>query len=67
LGKYNIFLYEKNIYDRSAEQVKTAVIDLILLSKTKYILGSNWSTFTEIAHRLGGGDKKLKLAGVDFK
>ena len=49
LKKYNIVYMKKTVYDRSVEQVKSAVVDLILLSKTKYILGSNWSSFTEIA------------------
>ena len=60
----NIVRYKRKLYDRSVEQIMTAVIDLWLLAKTKYILGSNWSSFTEIAHRLNG--KQLKLAGVDF-
>jgi len=64
MDKYKIISTEKVVYDRSKEQVKSAVIDLILLAKTKYMLGSNWSSFTEIAHRLSG--KPLKLAGVDF-
>lgn len=60
-----IFVYtNKNVFDRSIVQVQNALLDLILLSKTKEILGSNWSTFTEIANRLGG--KKLRLAGKDF-
>jgi hypothetical protein len=64
LNQYKIIHTEKHVYDRSVNQVKTAIIDLILLSKTKYMLGSNWSSFTEIAHRLSG--KPLKMAGVDF-
>jgi Glycosyl transferase family 2. len=54
----------RTIYDRSLKQLKYAVIDMILLSRTKYLLGSNWSTFTELAQKLG--NKKLYLAGVDF-
>ena len=66
LKKYdnNIIYMQKNVYDRSLEQIKGAVIDITLLSKTKYILGSNWSSFTEIVSRLSG--KKTKLAGIDF-
>jgi hypothetical protein len=64
LNKYRLIYTEKKLFDRSIEQVKTAIIDIELLSKTKYILGSNWSSFTEIAHRLSG--KQLKLAGLDF-
>jgi hypothetical protein len=64
LKKYNIISFKKDVYDRSQAQIKTAVIDLALLSKTQYILGSNWSSFTEIAHRIHGG--QLKLAGINF-
>lgn len=60
----NIFYFKRDCYDRSVEQIKSGLIDLLLLSKTKYIMGSNWSSFTEVAHRMCGG--KLKLAGVDF-
>lgn len=60
-----IFYTKKNVYDRSLEQIKSGLIDLILLSKTQYILGSNWSSFSEMALRLSG--KQMKLAGVDFK
>lgn len=64
LNKYNISYVNKIIYDRSLEQVKTAIVDIMLLSKTKYLLGSNWSSFTEIVGRLSG--RKTKLVGVDF-
>lgn len=55
---------DKIVFDRSKIQVQNAVVDLVLLSRTKEILGSNWSTFTEIAYRLSG--KKLRMAGKDF-
>jgi hypothetical protein len=60
----HIIYIKRNCYDRSQAQIKTALIDLILLSRTKVIWGSNWSSFTEIAHRMGG--QQLRLAGVDF-
>ena len=61
----DVFVFTKKVvFDRSVEQVQNALVDLILLSKTKEILGSNWSTFTEIANRLGG--KKIRFAGKDF-
>ena len=63
--KYDIIYTPKTIYDRSCKQIQSAVLDLILLSKCQYILGSNWSSFTEIAHRLS--NKQLKLAGINFK
>lgn len=59
-----IATYDREVYDRSIEQVQSGLIDMILLSRTKFILGSNWSSFTEIAFRMSG--IVLKLAGVDF-
>jgi hypothetical protein len=54
----------RSTYDRSKEQIRSAVIDVYLLAATKSLLGSNWSTFTEIAQRMGG--QKVSLASVDF-
>lgn len=50
--------------DRDSECVKYAVIDMYALSSTRKLLGSNWSSYTEMAERLGG--LKAKLAGLDF-
>lgn len=44
--------------------VRFALIDILALSKTKMLYGSNWSSFTEAAERFGG--LKAKLAGQDF-
>lgn len=60
----NIYFTKREKYDRSVEQIKSAAVDMYLLSRTKYMLGSNWSSYTEVAHRLAG--KELKLAGVHF-
>lgn len=54
----------RNYFDRSSEQVKYALVEMILLSRTGLILGSNWSTFTEIARKIG--NVPTKLAGIDF-
>ncbi len=64
LCQKHIIYVKRNCYDRSQAQIQTALIDMLLLSKTKVIWGSNWSSFTEIAHRIGG--QQLRLAGVDF-
>ncbi len=50
--------------DRDSECVKYAMIDVYALSKTRRLLGSNWSSYTELAERLGG--LKAELAGQDF-
>lgn len=63
-GEKVIFYLKREHYDRSKEQIKSALVDALALSKTKYILGSNWSSFTELAQRLG--NKTVKRAGIDF-
>ena len=50
--------------DRDGECVRMALLDMYCLSRTRSLLGSNWSSFTEAAERLGG--IKAKLAGQDF-
>jgi hypothetical protein len=54
----------KSSYDRSITQLQGALVDIYLLSKCQYILGSPWSSFTELAVRLGRIPGKL--AGKDF-
>mmetsp|Transcript_12253 Transcript_12253/g.37372 ORF Transcript_12253/g.37372 Transcript_12253/m.37372 type:complete len:884 (+) Transcript_12253:122-2773(+) len=50
--------------DRDASCVRYALADLYNLGKTKKMLGSNWSSFTEAAQRFGG--IQAELAGQDF-
>lgn len=50
--------------NRDAECVQFALVDLLCLAKTKLLIGSTWSSFTEAASRLGG--KAPKLSGKDF-
>jgi hypothetical protein len=59
-----IAFLKRDLYDRSLEQQKYALADMLLLSKTKYILGSYWSSFSEVAQRLGGNP--MKYSGKDF-
>lgn len=51
-------------YNRSINQLTGAIVDVYLLSKTKYLLGSPWSSFTEFALRLGC--PYVKFPGKDF-
>jgi hypothetical protein len=44
--------------------LQVALADMIVLSRTRNILGSPWSSFTEVAQRFGGAI--VRLAGVDF-
>lgn len=51
--KHNLIVTNRDNYDRSKDGLKSALVDLYLLSKCKLILGSNWSSFSEIAHKIG--------------
>lgn len=55
-----------DIYDRSREQLFYALADAILLGSAPRLLGSNWSSFTELATRLSPGKVALEMSGKDF-
>lgn len=57
---------ERALYDRSREQMYYALADAILLSQSKTMLGSNWSSFSEIALRLSTSFDRIQLSGEDF-
>jgi len=59
-----ILVTPRDCDDRGGDCIKYALADLYLLARGKYILGSNWSSFTEAAQRLGG--LQGFLAGRDF-
>jgi TonB family protein len=60
-------IYQKrNNYDRSKQQIIEALADVILLSKCDRLLGSTWSSFTELAMRFSQGFNKIEMSGVDF-
>lgn len=50
--------------DRAPECVRYAMADLLCLSRTARIYGSNWSSFTEAAGRLA--NRRPLLSGVHF-
>lgn len=50
--------------DRGPDCVRFALADLMCLARTPTILGSPWSSFTEIVSRVGGS--KVYLSGVNF-
>ena len=68
LKKYStkISCLRRSVYDRSSKQIQYALSDAILLSKSDLLLGSNWSSFTELAQRLSPTNITLKLSGIDF-
>jgi len=62
----NLFYLKRDVYDRSKDQLIYALADVILLSKCNKILGSNWSSFSELALRLSKNCSKVEMSGVDF-
>lgn len=61
-----IFCLTREVYDRSSEQLMYALADLLLLARAPVMLGSGWSSFTEVAHRLAPAKQRLELSGQDF-
>lgn len=55
----------RTVYDRSEMQLKFALADVILLSRAPVLLGSNWSSFTEIAHSMSE-NQRLEISGQHF-
>lgn len=53
-------------YDRSAKQLRYGLADAILLSRCNLLLGSTWSSFTELAQRLSTTIKRVEMSGIDF-
>lgn len=50
---HKIITYQKELNRNSKKGIIDAVVDLFCLSKTRYIYGSYWSSFSDIAARLG--------------
>lgn len=57
---------KRSVYDRSKEQIKYALADAILLSKCNRLLGSTWSSFSELAMRLSENYSDIEMSGRDF-
>lgn len=60
----NVIHVKKTVYDRSLDQIVSALVDLKLLADCKYSLVSPWSSFSEMVYRLSG--KTFKTAGQSF-
>lgn len=52
--------------DRSAIALVHALADALLLSRASRLLGSTWSSFTELASRLADHPIEVELSGRDF-
>ncbi len=61
-----VFAYPIKLYDRSVRQIQLALIDALLMSKCNLLLGSMWSSYSELVRRLANKTQKVKFAGKDF-
>jgi glycosyltransferase involved in cell wall biosynthesis len=56
----------RELYDRSSEQLRYALADAFLLSSSPLLLGSTWSSFSELAMRLSPQGMAVEMSGKDF-
>lgn len=56
----------RDVYDRSAGQIRHALADAMLLGMAPRMLGSTWSSFSELAQRLAPGPMVTEMSGKDF-
>ncbi len=56
----------RDVYDRSAEQLRHALADALLLGRAPRLLGSTWSSFSELAMRLSPTPIEIEMSGTDF-
>ncbi len=56
----------RQLYDRSTEQLRYALADALLLGRAPLLLGSTWSSFTELAQRLSAQQMYVETSGRDF-
>ena len=61
-----VAMLEREVYDRSAEQLRYALADALLLGTSPLLLGSSWSSFSELAMRLSPKQMKIEMSGKDF-
>lgn len=57
---------KRELYDRSSEQLIYALADALLLGKAPLLLGSSWSSFSEIAMRMSNNKMTVEMSGKDF-
>ena len=66
-GNPDLVVYQRDACeDRTPKCIGTALVDLRCLGLTKKLVGSGWSSFTEVACRMARNDKDhAKLVGRD--
>lgn len=57
---------KRKTYDRSSDQIKYALADLLLLASGRYFLSSTWSSFSDVAQRISSPGRKFERSGIDF-
>lgn len=57
---------ERDLYDRSPRQLQYALADLLLLASARHLLGSTWSSFSDMAARLARPGQPFERSGIDF-
>ncbi len=65
-GAKQFFTLPRERFDRSATQIQYALGDMLALSRARLLLGSDWSAFSECAHRLAPAPQIFEQAGRDF-
>lgn len=67
-GRYGdrLAVLDRALYDRSAAQLRYALADAILLGRAPLLLGSSWSSFSELALRLAPREMTVEMSGRDF-
>ena len=53
-------------FDRSAEELRHALADVLLLAAAPHFLGSGWSSFSDLAVALAQGIRRAEFSGYDF-
>lgn len=68
LEKYGdrLLYLKRDLFDRSRAQLVYALADALLLSKSSKLLGSTWSSFSELAMRLSTRYSSIEMSGKDF-
>ena len=54
------------VHDRSVEQLRHALADMLLLGRAERFLGSTWSSFSDMACRLAPAPLRVEMSGRDF-
>ena len=57
---------DRSVFDRSARQIQYGLADMMCLARAESLLGSSWSSFTEVAQRLAARGRPIAFSGKDF-